>query len=781
MYPGFEASAKEWSNNNGRFLLSNNLIFGFGFSHALNDTLSLLVVKHISSGRGVWTANRGKLVEDSAKFVFDKSGNVSLHWGNDVVWSPDTSGEKVASMELWDSGNFVLLGNSGSILWQSFSNPTDTLLPGQEFSEGMRLESRLNKDNMRVYLEFKSGDLVLYAGYQTPQTYWSLANESRKTNNSVGGKIQSAILESNSWNFYDQNKALLWKFIFSENTDGNATWALILGSDGVIIFSNLRKGSTSIPEAIKIPQNFCSTPEPCGRYHVCYFFNQCRCPASLNSRFNCKPPIASTCNSSRNSTELFFVGTKLDYFALAFVSPISRYSLDTCREACLRNCSCSVLFFENHSGNCFLFDSIGGFQRPLDGSTGYVSYMKVSRANAGVDPRTEVGGTRRKHILLVVLITISTILVISGILYVGIWYYRGKRTSVEISQENFEEDSFSNNFSGMPVRFSYDDLCRATKIFSIKVGQGGFGSVYLGTLPDGTQLAVKKLERIGQGMKEFRAEVNIFGNVHHIHLVKLRGFCAEGPHRLLVYEYMENGSLDKWIFKINKENQFLSWDTRFNIALGTAKGLAYLHEECEAKIVHCDIKPENVLLDDNFNARVSDFGLAKLMNREESLVYTTLRGTRGYLAPEWITNSPISEKSDVYSYGMVLLEIIGGRRNYDSGVDSEKAHFPSYAFKMQEEEKLSEIIDPRLDINEKDEKVVTAIKVALWCIQDEMHLRPPMSKVVQMLEGLCAVPQAPTPSQLNSRAYSAGIKWSSDDGNSLEPLNENCGAPFSDA
>ncbi|KAJ0076357.1 hypothetical protein Patl1_34510 [Pistacia atlantica] len=536
MYPGFEASAKEWSNNNGRFLLSNNSIFGFGFSHALNDTLSLLVVKHISSGRGVWTANRGKLVEDSAKFVFDKSGNVSLHWGNDVVWSPDTSGEKVASMELWDSGNFVLLGNSGSILWQSFSNPTDTLLPGQEFSEGMRLESRLNKDNMRVYLEFKSGDLVLFAGYQTPQTYWSLANESRKTNNSVGGKIQSAILESNSWNFYDQNKALLWKFIFSENTDGNATWALILGSDGVIIFSNLRKGSTSIPEAIKIPQNFCSTPEPCGRYNVCYFFNQCRCPASLNSRFNCKPPIASACNSSRNSTELFFVGTKLDYFALAFVTPISRYSLDTCREACLRNCSCSVLFFENHSGNCFLFDSIGGFQRPLEGSAGYVSYMKVSHANAGVDPSTEAGGTRRKHILLVVLITISTILVISGILYVGIWYYRGKRTSVEISQENFEEDSFSNNFSGMPVRFSYDDLCRATKSFSIKVGQGGFGSVYLGTLPDGTQLAVKKLERIGQGMKEFRAEVNIFGNVRHIHLVKLRGFCAEGPHRLLVYE-----------------------------------------------------------------------------------------------------------------------------------------------------------------------------------------------------------------------------------------------------
>ncbi|TKY58138.1 G-type lectin S-receptor serine/threonine-protein kinase SD2-5 [Spatholobus suberectus] len=364
-------------------------------------------------------------------------------------------------------------------------------------------------------------------------------------------------------------------------------------------------------------------------------------------------------------------------------------------------------------------------------------------------------------------------------LFVAHRCFRKKQDLPESPQEFSEDDTFLESLTGMPIRFSYNDLETATNNFSMKLGQGGFGSVYKGVLPDGTQLAVKKLEGIGQGKKEFRVEVSIIGSIHHHHLVRLKGFCAEGSHRLLAYEYMANGSLDNWIFNKHNGEFVLDWETRYNIALGTAKGLAYLHENCDPKIIHCDIKPENVLLDDNFLVKVSDFGLAKLMTREQSHVFTTLRGTRGYLAPEWITNCAISEKSDVYSYGMVLLEIIGGRKNYDPRETPEKSYFPSFAFKMMEEGKVREILDSKLETYENDERVHTAVKVALWCIQEDMSLRPSMTKVVQMLEGLCTVPKPPTCSVLRSRFYSTLHQPMSEAGTSSGPSDCNSDANLS--
>ncbi|KAL2518026.1 G-type lectin S-receptor-like serine/threonine-protein kinase SD2-5 [Abeliophyllum distichum] len=372
-----------------------------------------------------------------------------------------------------------------------------------------------------------------------------------------------------------------------------------------------------------------------------------------------------------------------------------------------------------------------------------------------------------------------TVFVILIFLFAGFYYHKKNRKVSEYQKESSEEDNFLEGLSGMPIRFSYKDLEISTSNFIVKLGQGGFGSVYQGTLPDGSQVAVKKLEGIGQGKKEFRAEVSIIGSIHHLHLVRIKGFCAEGSHRLLVYEYMANGSLDKWLFRKNNGEFMLDWDTRYNIAVGTAKGLAYLHEDCDVKIVHCDIKPENVLLDEHFMAKVSDFGLAKLMTREQSHVFTTLRGTRGYLAPEWITNYAISEKSDVYSYGMVLLELISGRRNYDPAESSDKCHFPSFAFKMMEEGKFKDIIDTKLKIDEEDARFTTAIKVALWCIQDDMYLRPPMTKVVQMLEGVYPVLPPPTASQLGSRLYSNIIKSISEGGTSSGPSDCNSDAYLS--
>ncbi|KAL4292212.1 hypothetical protein S245_061697 [Arachis hypogaea] len=749
IYPGFSASKLDWDDYNGMFLLSNNSAFAFGFFGTLDVSLFVLVVLHLSSYKVVWTANRGLLVRNSNRFVLEHSGNAYLEGGNGVVWSTNTTGQRVRSMELQDSGNLVLIGENGTSIWQSFHHPTDTLLPGQTFVEGMTLKTFPNRNNLFHFLAYKAGDLVLYAGFEPPQQYWS-------SQKNFSGKIHSASLVSNSWNFYDKNGDLLGRTVFSDHSDPDSFWVAILDPTGAISFYDLSKGKGATSEATKIPQDPCGIPEPCDPYNVCFFENWCECPALLKSRFNCKPPNISTC--SRTSTELLYVGEKLDYFALDYVAPVSKSNLNACKEACLGNCSCLVLFFENSTGRCFHFDQTGSFQRFKGGPGGFTSYMKVS-IDDGNDHKKQKNG-----ILLIVAIVVFTVLVIVS-LVAGFWYYNKKMNLVKHEQDTLEEDDFLDGLSGMPTRFTYAALSTVTKNFSTKIGEGGFGSVYLGVLEDGTQLAVKKLEGLGQGTKEFKAEVSIIGSIHHVHLVKLKGFCAEGPHRLLVYEYMGRGSLDKWIFK-NSENTFLlTWDTRFNIAIGTAKGLAYLHEECEVKIVHCDIKPQNVLLDldDNFTAKVSDFGLAKLMNREQSHVVTTLRGTRGYLAPEWITNYAISEKSDVFSYGMVLLEIIGGRKNYDQWEGPEKVHFPSYVFRMMEEGRLREVIDKRIDIDDKDERAMIALKVALWCIQDDVSLRPSMTKVVQMLEGLCPVPDPPLS---QSSSFTAFLKMSSGEASS---------------
>ncbi|XWS41103.1 hypothetical protein CRYUN_Cryun17cG0052000 [Craigia yunnanensis] len=237
------------------------------------------------------------------------------------------------------------------------------------------------------------------------------------------------------------------------------------------------------------------------------------------------------------------------------------------------------------------------------------------------------------------------------------------------------QEDYLDHISGIPTRFSYEELKVTIKNFSKKLGGGGFGSVFQGTLPAGIEVAVKHPDGFGPVNKSFITEVQTIGSIHHFNLVSLVGFCAEKFQRLLIYEYMCNGSLDQWIFHKNKELA-LSWQTRKKIILDIAKGLAYPHEDCKQKIIHLDIKPQNILLDENFNAKVSDFGLSKLIGRNQSQVVTTMTGTPGYMAPAWLS-SVITEKVDVYSFGIVVLEILCGRRNLDRTEPKENMHLVS--------------------------------------------------------------------------------------------------------
>ena len=280
------------------------------------------------------------------------------------------------------------------------------------------------------------------------------------------------------------------------------------------------------------------------------------------------------------------------------------------------------------------------------------------------------------------------------------------------------------------------------------------------------------------GKKLFRAEVAALGNISHVNLVQLRGFCAEGVHRLLVYDYLENGSLDKWLFCDSVEEmshhgvrEIDKWDVRYRIAVDTARGLAFLHEGCRDKVLHLDVKPQNILLDGTFRAKLSDFGVSKLIEREtrgdHTQTQTAMRGTPGYMAPEWFLNLPVTDKSDVFSYGMVLLELVGGRKNahlhvddvHDGMVDMHKSghpdegigwYFPAWAAKQAGLGKTLDIVDKRLltNVNQKAEEDATSslirlIHVAFWCIQEDPVYRPLMSTVLLMLEEHVQVPDPP--------------------------------------
>ncbi|EMS57498.1 G-type lectin S-receptor-like serine/threonine-protein kinase SD2-5 [Triticum urartu] len=274
--------------------------------------------------------------------------------------------------------------------------------------------------------------------------------------------------------------------------------------------------------------------------------------------------------------------------------------------------------------------------------------------------------------------------ILLSILFLGTYFIRKRRTQRQYEMEMEEE---LGELQGTPMRFTFQQLKAATEQFADKLGEGGFGSVFKGQFGD-ERIGVKRLDR------------------------------AEKSHRLLVYEYMPKGSLDKWIYcRHDNDSPPLYWSTRCKIITNIAKGLAYLHEECMKKIAHLDVKPQNILLDDDFNAKLSDFGLCKLIDRDMSQVFTRMRGTPGYLAPEWLT-SQITEKADVYSFGVVVMEVISGRKNLDNSRSEESIHLITQLEEKVKTNRLVELIDNKSnDMLAHKKDVIEMMKLTMWWLQ----------------------------------------------------------------
>ncbi|XP_062079956.1 rust resistance kinase Lr10-like, partial [Humulus lupulus] len=338
-------------------------------------------------------------------------------------------------------------------------------------------------------------------------------------------------------------------------------------------------------------------------------------------------------------------------------------------------------------------------------------------------------------ILAVEILAPRTTIGISFIIGLVIYKWRRRHLSAYDVIEKFLQSQ--NNL--IPIIYAYSEIKKMSKDFKIKLGEGGFGSVYEGTLRSGHFVAIKMLGKSKNSWQDFINEVSTIGRIHHVNVVRLVGFCVEGSKRALVYEYMPKGSLNNHIFLIDQEiNNSLCDGKIFDISLGIARGIEYLHQGCDMQILHFDIKPHNILLDENFIPKISDFGLARLCPLENSIVsLTTVRGTTGYIAPKLFYKNigGVSHKADVYSFGMLLIEMASRRKNLNTQAEhSSQMYFPLWVYDHVKKER--KIVQEDIT-NEEDEEEITKkmIVVALWCIQLKPCDRPSMSKVIEMLEG----------------------------------------------
>ncbi|XP_040381875.1 G-type lectin S-receptor-like serine/threonine-protein kinase At2g19130 [Oryza brachyantha] len=737
----------------------------------------------------VWTANSDAPVSDptAAALAIGGDGNLVLldRSKNDTrLWSTNVSvASRATAAVLTDGGSLDLVdaADPSTTYWRSIDHPTNTWLPGGKLGlnkttgVSQRLVPWRNSANPSpglFSLELDpNGTTQYFIQWNGSITYW--------TSGPWNGDIFSLVPEMTSgynYNFQFVNNATESYFVYSMK-DASVISRFTIDVSGQI------KQWTWVPASRNWilfwsqPRTQCEVYALCGAYGSCSLsaLPFCSCIRGFSQRVQgdwdlqdftggCRRNTPLQCQTNSTSAQ----ATQPDkFYAMASVrlpdnaqSAAAATTSQACQVACLSNCSCNAYTY-NGSG-CFVWHGdLINLQEQYSGNGEGTLFLRLAASELTDSKKS------KKVIIGAVVggVAAAALIILAAVLFV-LFQKRRRDRSLRISK----------TAGGPLIAFRYSDLQHVTGNFSEKLGGGAFGTVFRGKLPDSTAIAVKRLDGVHQqGEKQFRAEVSTIGTIQHVNLVRLLGFCSEGSRRLLVYELMPRGSLEQQLF--HGETAPLSWAARYQIALGTARGLNYLHEECRDCIIHCDVKPDNILLDDSFVPKVSDFGLAKLLGRDFSRVLTTMRGTRGYLAPEWISGVPITAKADVFSYGMMLFELISGRRNADHGQEGELSFFPTLAANKLHGGDVQTLLDPRLNGDASPDELTRAFKVACWCIQDDESARPTMGQVVQILEGFLDVNMPPVPRSLKVHDESpAAIVFFSDVSSSQASQMQNSAA-----
>nr|ACS49656.1 S-domain receptor-like protein kinase family-1 [Oryza ridleyi] len=718
----------------------------------------------------VWVANRERPITDrelkQTQLKFSQDGSslaiIINHANESIVWSTPIANRSSqaktsvnTSATLLDSGNLVIESLPEVYLWQSFDDPTDLALPGMKFGwnkvTGFQRKGTSKKNLIDPGLGSYSVQLnsrgIILSRRDPYMEYWTWSSVQLAY---MLIPLLNSLLEMNSQTrgflipYYTNNNKEEY-FMYRSSNESSSSFVSV-DMSGQLKLSIWSQINQSWQEVYAQPPDPCTPFATCGPFGICNGNSDpfCDCMESFSQKSpqdwelkdrtaGCSRNTPLDCSSNRSSTDMFHAIARV-----ALPANPEKLEDDTtqskCAQACLSNCSCNAYAYKDNT--CFVWNG-DLLNVKLHDSIESLSEDTLYLRLAAKDMPASTKNKRKPVVAAVTAACIVGFGLLMFVLLFLIWQNKSKWCGVPLHH------SQGNN--GI-IAFRYTDLSHATKNFSEKLGAGGFGSVFKGVLSDSTTIAVKRLDGSHQGEKQFRAEVSSLGLIQHVNLVKLIGFCYEGDKRLLVYEHMINGSLDAHLFHSN--GTVLDWSTRHQIAIGVARGLSYLHESCRECIIHCDIKPENILLEASFAPKIADFGMAAFIGRDFSRVLTTFRGTKGYLAPEWLSGVAITPKVDVYSFGMVLLEIISGRRNLSEAYTSNNYHFdyfPVQAISKLHEGDLQNLLDPELHGDFNFEEAERVCKVACWCIQENETDRPTMGEVVRVLEGLQEVDTPPMP------------------------------------
>ncbi|XVF34136.1 hypothetical protein REPUB_Repub18cG0032300 [Reevesia pubescens] len=730
----------------GETLVSSSQNFELGFfspgKYSKNRFLGIWY-KNIP-GPVLWVANRNRpLTGESGLLTISGDGNlVLLDGGNRTMWSSIVSRKAEAPVaQLLDSGNFVLKENlslkADTYLWQSFDYPSDTILPGMKLGKNLKTGLEWYLSSWKNVSDPSSGNFTYRLEiHGLPYLVVSSGLSKRFRTGPWNGlyfggvpTVPNLVFEPILVHNHDEI------YYMYESFNNPIITRLSLNPSGSVQRFVWNERSSEWTVIFTAPPNECNNYGQCGVNSVCSISNSstatCEClmgfiPELLEGQHmeshswpnRCVRQGLSNCN---NGEFLKLDGIKLP--DLIDFSLNESMNLEECEVSCSKNCSCkgyaSVNLSRPDSGCLMWFGDLIDVSKMSGERKESDFYIRVPSSEQG--SAINLNGKRRKLIIMVIATVPGVIILTMVLCFLWKQWIKGQKSKKENAEIHL---------------FDLAAISIATKNFSQEnlVGAGGFGSVYKGILPTGQEIAVKRLSNSsGQGVEEFRNEVILIAKLQHRNLVGLCGSCIQGEERLLIYEYMPNKSLDYFIFD-NNRRVLLAWKKRFVIVIQIVRGLLYLHQDSKLHIVHRDLKPSNILLDTDWNPKISDFGLARIFEGDDKVSETKrVVGTFGYMSPEYAVKGIFSVKSDVFSLGVLLLEIVSGKKNRNFCHPDHHYNLLGHAWLLWNEGRALELVDTCLKDSIVESQVLRCIQVGLLCVQNFPQDRPTMSSVNFML------------------------------------------------